>query len=342
MVRNLGQKTERRILKKIGARRQRGAIGGAIPLLPIGEKFGRLTIVSTIVSRKHGARYVLCRCDCGKQRPFAIYQLKTGSVRSCGCLRRDSLLRRNTTHGKSHLVEYSIWAAMIQRCTNPRDKEYPLYGGRGIGVCERWLTNFEAFFEDMGIRSPDGELDRINNDRSYEPGNCRWASRRQQALNTRANRLLSYNGKTQTMLEWATTAGLNYQTLSTRLNLGWSVARALETPVRKLKLPNLGFAIEKRILKSLGARRHPRSGGIPGLPNDGVLGRFLLEIKSTIRAERAIKYEWLQKLEENAILLGKIPVLIVVFSDPKMRSMEQWVAVPRRDFERITKEWKKS
>jgi hypothetical protein len=121
---------------------------------------------------------------------------------------------------------------MRTRCTNPNVPNYKDYGGRGIAVCERWRS-FEAFLADMGPRPGLGySIERINNDGDYEPGNCRWADRAQQSNNRRNNRLLTWNGETKTLAEWSRTTGLDYAALLARLNRGWSVERALSTPMK--------------------------------------------------------------------------------------------------------------
>jgi hypothetical protein len=113
--------------------------------------------------------------------------LKRGWTQSCGCLQKDRA-KDNAKHGKTGSPEYHAWSAMIQRCTNPKTKQYKDYGGRGIRVCQKWKCSFESFYADMGPRpSKAHSIDRKDNDGNYEPGNCRWATEREQKMNTRQN-----------------------------------------------------------------------------------------------------------------------------------------------------------
>jgi hypothetical protein len=117
--------------------------------------------------------------------------------------------------------EYRVWTSMIQRCTNPARGRYSRYGGRGITVCEPWRDSFEAFLADMGKRpSADHSLDRIDNDGNYEPGNCRWATRSEQARNTCRVRTLEIDGVSRPMVEWAELAGISYWTYRQRIDRG--------------------------------------------------------------------------------------------------------------------------
>ncbi len=123
---------------------------------------------------------------------------------------------------------------MVQRCYKPGATKYEHYGGRGIEVCERWRNSFEAFIEDMGeCPSRKHSIDRIDNEGDYEPDNCQWATQTQQGNNTRANHVITFDGKTMTMKQWANKTGIKYSTLAARLNiLGWSVERSLTAPVK--------------------------------------------------------------------------------------------------------------
>lgn len=155
-----------------------------------GQRFGRLVVVARTENRS-GRTHWKCQCDCGNDAIVAAYRL-TGPQRtqSCGCLTREATAKRCTTHGAAHrdrrAPEYGTWAAMKQRCQNPRSAKFPEYGARGITVCKRWSDSFEAFLADMGPKpSPRHTIDRIDNDLGYEPGNCRWATPTEQRLNQR-------------------------------------------------------------------------------------------------------------------------------------------------------------
>ncbi len=170
-----------------------------------GLRFGRLVV--TRYSHCDGRRaWWEVKCDCGTEFTTRADSLRSGKTQSCGCLTVDINKRSppSKTHGMSKLPEYRVWNTMIQRCNNPNANGYSDYGKRGIKVCQRWRDSFEAFFADMGPRPGKRHtIERINNNGNYEPGNCCWLLRKLQPLNTRATRLVTFNGKTQPLTLWA-------------------------------------------------------------------------------------------------------------------------------------------
>lgn len=192
----------------------------------IGERFGRWTVKRTDVDfKKH--RRVECLCDCGSRRNVLVSSLRNGSSTSCGCFQRENSREIHTKHGSSHTREYHIWENMKSRCLNPTVAEYKYYGQRGITLCPRWMS-FENFIEDMG-RAPSSlhTIDRINNDGHYEAANCRWATRKEQANNTRRNRFLTIDGVSKTLSEWAELSNTNQVLISQRLSRGWTDQEAV-------------------------------------------------------------------------------------------------------------------
>jgi hypothetical protein len=156
-----------------------------------GKRFGRLFVLSLAPSRDSKARW-LCQCDCGAQTTVFSRHLRDGATKSCGCLNREIAIKRHLTHGHAignHTPTYKSWSQMFQRCHNPNNPGYRLYGAKGVKVCERW-HKFENFLADMGERPIDKTIDRFPNKAGdYELGNCRWATKEEQGQNTSQTKL---------------------------------------------------------------------------------------------------------------------------------------------------------
>lgn len=199
------------------------------PKVAVGLRFGRMVVIERTVLTKR-ARWLM-RCDCGVVKEVSSTSLLTGNSNSCGCIRKEILLVRNIRHGMSKDRLYSVWASMIERCTAPRSKAYPNYGGRGITVCDRW-RDYQTFKQDVGERpSPKHSLDRINNDLGYSPENVRWAVPAIQSRNTRRTKLITYKGRTQCLQDWSRELGIGRWTLNDRLyTKGMSVSDAFTKP----------------------------------------------------------------------------------------------------------------
>ncbi len=208
-------------------------VDGAPHPLP-GERFGRLTVISEGPDRRFArgpTPTVICRCDCGVVKTISIRNLRYAGTKSCGCLHRELLASRSRTHGQVGSPEYNVWSNIKTRCLNPNVHNYGRYGGRGIGICGEWRDSFASFLRDVGRRpSPKHTIERINNNRGYEPGNVRWATVAEQNRNTSHNRWLTHNGETLVLADWAKRLGIATVTLSTRLKRGWDLSKALSTP----------------------------------------------------------------------------------------------------------------
>jgi hypothetical protein len=196
-----------------------------------GDVYGRYTILG-LFKENPSDRRILARvqCSCGSPpRYVRVDTLRNGTSQSCGCLHKE----RVTTHGLWSNPLSKVWRSMIARCTDPKNHKFARYGGRGISVCERWLT-VENFVHDMSPGYAKGmTLDRRDNDGNYDPDNCHWATARQQTRNYSRNVLLEHQGKTLCVADWAAELGIDAKVLYDRVARGWNAARVLTTPIKR-------------------------------------------------------------------------------------------------------------
>lgn len=196
-----------------------------------GQRFGRLTVIEKSSTKQGHHICWVCRCDCGKTVPLVSGDnLKKGDIKSCGCLRREERTKKNLKHGLNKTRTHRIWCGMVNRCFNPGNKSYKDYGGRGITVCDEWKNDFQAFHNWAITHGYSDELtlDRKDTNGNYEPSNCRWITNQEQQSNRRSCHLITYNGETHTLKDWAKIIGIPRSTLSNRINkYKWSVEKAL-------------------------------------------------------------------------------------------------------------------
>lgn len=200
-----------------------------------GRTYGRLTVIGldrTLDSRSKVRTLIRVLCSCGTIKVVDPHSVIRGRSSSCGCLNAQLSSERRRSHGMTGTPTHRIWVGMVRRCYDHQATSYQRYGAKGVRVCDRWRNSFENFLSDMGERPGGMTLDRIDNSRGYEPGNCRWATVAEQARNRTDNHSLTFNGRTMVMTDWAKEIGISVFTLAGRLRSGWPVDRALTTPVR--------------------------------------------------------------------------------------------------------------
>lgn len=182
-----------------------------------GKRVGRLTVLEFMPyednHKGRKRRKYRCKCDCGNETIIVSDSLlsKTPTL-SCGCLHNESTAKINYSHGMSYTKEHKTWCGIKGRCNNKSNLKYPIYGARGIKVCERWENDFMEFYADMGC-APTAlhSIDRIDVNGDYEPLNCRWATPKQQANNTRQNRVVAVNGISKTAKQWSEYLNVEYK-----------------------------------------------------------------------------------------------------------------------------------
>jgi hypothetical protein len=213
----------------------------------IGERFGRLVVKRSCGKDRKRNVLWFCRCDCGGFVRAPAYNLRKGTTQSCGCLQRELVAARLTTHGNSKIGkltgEYQSWSNAKQRCTNPKREVWHRYGGRGITMCDHWLNSFASFLADMGKKpSPRHTLERRDNNKGYEPGNCLWALLRVQCRNRSTNVWVEHDGRRMIMADWAQEIGLSPVRFRYYLKRGLSVAEIIATvPLEPKKVGHAAY-----------------------------------------------------------------------------------------------------
>lgn len=198
-----------------------------------GDRYGQLLILREGPRDLSRKRQFYCRCVCEGEVLVRLCNLRSGNSTNCGCVRRSILVTRNWKHGGRGSGEYRSWANMIQRCHNPKHPKFQLYGGRGVRVDQRWRDSFQVFLDHIGPRPGAGySVDRKDNEGHYRPGNVRWATQREQMRNTRINVIITAQGETATVAEWAERTGINPTTLYARIRRGWDDEDVVSVPVR--------------------------------------------------------------------------------------------------------------
>lgn len=240
--------------------------------LVAGKRFGMLTAIEP-TDKPNIWKY---KCDCGNVIIDNVHKNK----KSCGCL-----LHR---HGKSRSRVYKIWAGIKKRCLNPRNPAFKHYGGRGISICERWLS-FENFLADMG-EPPDGlSIDRIDNDKGYSPENCRWADWKTQHNNRRGNVIIEYNGERKTISQWADTLGISAGIISGRYRSGYELD--IVFGIKPLRIPKGPYQPRaKRAPKRPYQPRHGKRGRKNFLSKEQMVEALSLHKQGTKIKDIAAKF----------------------------------------------------
>lgn len=192
-----------------------------------GKRFGRLSVIERGINYRRAAQWV-CLCDCGVVKTVRGQALVTGSTVSCGCFHKEQV----TTHGLTDHPLHATWMDMMTRCYNESNHSYKNYGARGITVCDRW-KDVRNFIEDIPLKpSQTHSLERLNNSKGYEPGNCVWATKLEQARNRRNNIRIKFENKITVLSEFCATHNLPYELTRQRLSEGWSIGQFVDSAVQ--------------------------------------------------------------------------------------------------------------
>lgn len=215
-------------------------MGGPLKHNLVGERFGRLLVISRAPNSPTGKPMWNCVCDCGTECVKQSSALVNGCTRSCGCYNIERLKELKTKHGDAHSRLYGVWCGMRQRCLDENHHAYKDYGARGITVCDEWANDYKVFMDwafangyDKDAKPHECTLDRIDNNKGYSPDNCRFVDPIVQANNTRNNRWITYNGETKTLAQWSKKVGINAFTISDRIERGWTLEEAFTVKPEK-------------------------------------------------------------------------------------------------------------
>lgn len=213
-----------------------------------GQRFGRLIVIKRVENDKYGTARWECKCDCGGKTTTSTGHLKSGHTKSCGCYAKE--VAKNKAFENEYFYKHGLFSnknyvrishilnTMRKRCYNPLSNQYKNYGQRGIIICEEWLDEQNGLMNFYNWAIANGykeelSIDRINVNGNYEPTNCRWATAKEQANNKRNNHLITYNGETHNITQWAKKLNVKPRILIDRIRRNWSIERAFQQPVRK-------------------------------------------------------------------------------------------------------------
>ena len=199
-----------------------------------GRVFERLEVIGK-ACRKNRQWYWKCKCSCGKVITTNGNGLRQGKTLSCGCYARDKNRLRLTKHGLYKHPLHIVWGNMISRCYYPKNIGYRNYGGRGITVCDEWRNDFYSFhlWATSNGYKKSLTIDRIDNNKGYNPDNCRWVNQKEQCNNKNSNHTLTYSGITKTISQWSDELNIKVVTIQDRIHRGWSDERIITTPLQK-------------------------------------------------------------------------------------------------------------
>ena len=203
------------------------------------QQFGELTVLSQAQDSvaENGRHYKMwhCRCSCGNEKDFYECNLIGGKSKSCGCVSRQKMIERTTTHGMTNTRIYRIWENMRKRCRNHNDPRFHRYGGRGIKVCDEWNNDFLSFYN-WAIENGYEDyltIDRIDNNGMYCPDNCRWTDIKTQCKNRSTNIWVEIDGEMKIVSDWAELYGLDRDLIYRRISVGWDPKRAILEQIHK-------------------------------------------------------------------------------------------------------------